>query len=176
MKTKIPVNLIKELRDATSASIAQCRKALEESAGDLNKAAALLRKRGLEIAQTKQDRVAKEGRIESYIHFGNKIGVLLEVDCETDFAARNSEFAQFAKDLCMQIAASNPRYVKKEDIPADILEQEENKEEFIKNNCLMNQVFVKDASVTINDYLGSLISKIGENIIVRRFTRYQIGR
>ena len=172
---RISIELIKELRNLTSASITQCKEALQEAGGDIKKAVELLRKRGLEIAAKKQDRVSKEGRIEAYVHFGNKIGVLLEVDCETDFVARNSEFAQFTKDLSMQIAACNPLYIKKEDVPPNIIKQVKDKEEFYKNNCLLEQVFIKDASITIKDYLGSIISKVGENIVIRRFTRYQVG-
>lgn len=171
----ISVDLIKELRELTSASVAHCKKALEETGGDLKKAAELLRKRGLEIAAKKQARAAKEGRIEAYVHHGNKIGVLLEANCESDFVARNSEFCQFTKDVAMQIAACSPTYIRKEDVPADIIEGEKNKEEFYKNYCLLEQPFVKDPSITINDYLVSMISKLGENIIIRRFIRYKIG-
>ena len=172
---RISIELIKELRNLTSASITQCKEALQEAGGDIKKAVELLRKRGLEIAAKKHDRIAKEGRVEAYVHFGNKIGVLLEVDCETDFVARNSEFAQFTKDLSMQIAACNPLYIKKEDVPPALIKQVKDKEEFYKNNCLLEQIFIKDASITIKDYLGSIISKVGENIVIRRFTRYQIG-
>lgn len=171
----ISVDLIKELRNLTCSSIAHCKKALEETGGDIDKAAKLLRKQGLEIAAKKQGQAAKEGRVEAYVHLGNKIGVLLEVNCETDFAARNSEFIQFTRDLSMQIAACNPAYLKKEDVPVEVIEQEKNKEEFYKNNCLLEQAFVKDPAITINDYLGSLVSKIGEKIVIRRFIRYKIG-
>jgi len=174
-QVKISVDLIKELRNMTSASIAQCKKALEESKGDIKKAVEVLRKHGLELALKKQGLAAKEGRIESYVHLGNKLGVLLEVNCDTDFVARNSDFIQFTKDIAMQITASNPLYVKKEDIPADILKLEENNEDFFKNNCLLEQVYVKDPSITVKDYLGSLITKLGENISIRRFVRYKIG-
>jgi len=169
------LDTIKELREMTCASVAHCKKALEETGGDLKKAAVLLRKQGLEIAAIKQSRAAKEGRVEAYVHHGNKIGVLLEVNCESDFVARNSDFAQFTKDLAMQIAATSPAYIKREDVPADVLDQEKNKEDFIKTNCLLEQPFVKDSSMTINDYLGTIVAKIGENIVVRRFTRYKIG-
>jgi elongation factor Ts len=172
---RISIELIKELRNLTSASITHCKEALHETGGDIKKAVELLRKRGLEIAAKKQGIVSKEGRIEAYVHFGNKIGVLLEVACETDFVARNSEFAQFTKDLSMQIAACNPLYIKKEDVPPTLIEQVKDKEEFYKNNCLLEQVFIKDASITIKDYLGSIISKVGENVVIRRFTRYQVG-
>jgi elongation factor Ts len=169
------LELIKELRHMTSASIAHCKEALEESAGDIDKAAKLLRKRGLEIAAKKQDRTAKEGRIEAYVHTGNKIGVLLEVDCETDFVARNAEFCQFTKDVAMQIAAQNPSYIKKEEVPEDALDHEKNKEQFFKDNCLLEQPFIKDPGIAIKDYLGSLLSKFNENIVIRRFVRYKIG-
>lgn len=166
---------IKELREMTYASIMECKKALHEVDGDIRKAAELLRKRGLEIAKGKQGRVAKEGRIEAYVHLGNKIGVLLEVDCETDFVARNSDFCQFTKDVAMQIAACNPKYIKREDVPQDVIESEKDKELFFKDNCLLEQIFIKDPSLTINDCLGTLIAKIGENIVIRRFVRYKIG-
>ncbi len=172
---KISVDLIKELRDMTSSSVAHCKKALEESKGDIKKAAVLLRKQGLEIAAKKQSRVTKEGRVEAYVHHGNKIGVLLEVGCESDFVARNEDFVRFTKDLAMQIAATSPLYLKKEDVPAEVLENEKSKEEFFKNHCLLEQVFIKDPSMLVNDYLGSIVAKIGENIIIRRFTRYKIG-
>ena len=173
MKTSL--DAIKELREMTCASISDCKKALHDAEGDVKKAAGLLRKRGLEIAAKKSSRTAKEGRIEAYVHLGNKIGVLLEVDCETDFVARNPDFAQFTKDLCMQIAACDPKYIKREEIPEDVLKEEKNKEEFFKTHCLLEQPFVKDPSITINDYLGSIIAKLSENIFVRRFIRYKIG-
>ncbi|MFA5287351.1 MAG: elongation factor Ts [Candidatus Omnitrophota bacterium] len=172
---KISIDLIKELREITSSSVAHCKKALEESKGDIKKAAVLLRKQGLEIAAKKQSRAAKEGRIEAYVHHGNKIGVLLEVSCESDFVARNEGFIQFAKDLAMQIAATSPLYLKQEDVPVEVLENEKSKEDFYKNHCLLEQPFVKDSSITIKDYLGSIVAKIGENIIIRRFIRYKIG-
>ena len=167
--------MIRDLRNMTNSSIAHCRKALEEADGDLKKAAEYLRKKGLEIAAGKINRVTKEGRIEAYVHHGNKIGVLLEVDCESDFVARNPDFAQFTKDLAMQIAATSPLYIKREDVPAEVLENEKNKEDFYKNHCLLDQVFVKDPGMAIKDYLGSIVSKIGENIVIRRFARFKIG-
>ncbi|MCM8789734.1 MAG: translation elongation factor Ts [Candidatus Omnitrophica bacterium] len=172
---EISVNLIKELRDLTNASIAHCKKALEETKGDIKKAMELLRKRGLEIAAKKEGTAAREGRIEAYVHLGNKIGVLLEVNCETDFAAKNPEFTQFTKDISMQIAACSPIYIKKEDVPKEVLAKEDKKDDFIKTSCLLEQQFVKDPSITVKDYLGSLIAKIGENIVIRRFVRYKVG-
>ncbi|MBM3246483.1 MAG: elongation factor Ts [Candidatus Omnitrophica bacterium] len=171
----IPVGLIKELRELTCASIANCRQALEDAKGDIKKAAELLRKRGLEIAAQKQGRATREGRIEAYVHLGSKLGVLLEVDCETDFVAKNSDFCRFTKDIAMQIAASSPAYIKKEDVPKDVIDKEKDKEQFYKEHCLLEQVFVKDPAITVKDCLGSLVAKIGENIIIRRFIRYRVG-
>jgi elongation factor Ts len=159
----------------TFASVAHCKETLEETKGDIKKAAELLRKRGLEIAAKKQNIAATEGRIEAYVHLGNRMGVLLEVDCETDFSARNSDFTQFTKDLTMQIAACNPLYIKKEDVPAKVIKKEKNKEDFYKTNCLLEQPFVKDPGITVKDYLGDMIAKIGEKIVIRRFIRYKVG-
>ena len=166
---------IKKLRDLTSCGVIDCKKALEEAAGDFKKAQAILMKRGLEIAAKKSGREAKEGRIESYVHMGNKIAVLLEVNCETDFVARNEDFCKFTKDVAMHIAATAPKYIKKDDVPADVLSGQPNAEEFVKASCLLEQNFVKDPSITIGDYLNSLIAKIGENIRVGRFARYKVG-
>jgi elongation factor Ts len=171
----VSVELIKELRHMTSASVAHCREALEESKGDLKKAAEILKKKGLEIAAKKGSRVAKEGRVEAYVHMGNKIGVLLEINSESDFVARNPEFTQFARDVAMQIAAANPAYLTREEIPAEKLEQEHNKELFFKEHCLLDQPFVKDSGVTVRELLGALVGKMGENIVIRRFIRYKIG-
>jgi len=172
---KISVELIKELREMTSSSVAHCKKALEEAKGDIKKAAELLRKQGLEIAAKKQARAAKEGRVEAYVHHGNKVGTLVEVDCESDFVAKNEDFIKFTKDLAMQITATSPLYIKKEDVPAEVVEHEKNKDDFYKNHCLMEQPFVKDPSISVKDYLGTIVSKMGENIVVRRFMRYKIG-
>jgi elongation factor Ts len=172
---KNSINAIKELRDITCSSIAHCKKALEETKGDIKQAVIFLRKQGLEIAAKKQSRLAKEGRVDCYLHHGNKIGVLLEVNSESDFVARNEEFIKFTKDLAMQIAATNPEYLKKEDVPEEVLKHEKNKDDYYKNNCLLEQVFVKDPSLIIKDYLGSIVSKMGENIVIRRFIRYKIG-
>ncbi len=172
---KSSVNAIKELRDLTCSSVAHCKKALEEAKGDIKQAIILLRKQGLEIAAKKQGRAAKEGRVDCYIHHGNKIGVLLEVNSESDFVARNQDFINFTKDLAMHIAAVSPEYIKKEEVPAEVLKHEKNKEDYYKNNCLLEQVFVKDPSLLIKDYLGSIVSKLGENIVIRRFSRFKIG-
>ncbi len=166
---------IKRLREETSCGIIDCKKALEEAKGDFNKAKELLRKRGLEMAAKKSDRVAKEGRVEAYIHHGNKIGVVVEVNCETDFVGRNEDFIKFTKDVAIHIAALNPKYIKKEDVPADVLAKETDKEAYIKANCLLDQAFVKGKGESIQDLLNELVAKIGENIVISRFVRYKVG-
>lgn len=162
---------IKSLREETGCGVIDCKKALEESNGNRDKAKELLRKRGLEMAAKKSDRVAKEGRVEAYIHNGSKIGVIVEINCETDFVARSEDFIKFSKDLAMHIAAMSPRYIKKDDVPADVLAKEPDTKQY----CLLEQPFVKDASKTIQDYLNELIAKIGENTRVSRFIRYKVG-
>jgi len=190
------LDAIKRLREKTSAGILDCQKALKDAAGSIEKAIEILRKKGIKLASEKSSRTAKQGKIESYIHMNGKIGVLLELNCETDFVARNDEFQRFAKDISMQIAATKPSYVKREDIPADVLEKEKeiltatvkNKpkatlekiltgklENFYQETCLLEQPFVKDPKTKIKDLLHALIAKIGENIVIRRFARYQLG-
>lgn len=189
---------VKELREKTGAGIMDCKRALADSGGDLEKAIDLLRQKGLSAAAKKASREAKEGLVSSYIHGGGKIGVLVEVNCETDFVARNSEFQELVRDISMQIAASNPSYVRREDVPADVLDRERNiyiiqakesgkpehvldkivegkVEKFYLETCLIEQPFIKDPSVTINDMVQQKIAKVGENILVKRFTRYQLG-
>ena len=190
--------LVKELREKTGAGILDCQKALVEAGNDIEKAIEHLRQKGLAAAQKKAGRETNEGIISSYIHPGARIGVLVEVNCETDFVARNDEFQAFVKDLALQIAASNPSFVKREDIPPALAEKEkqiylaqakemskpetawpkivEGKlEKFYQESCLMEQVFIKDPTTTIKDLLAQKIAKIGENISIRRFTRYQLG-
>ncbi len=166
---------IKELREMTSCGVMECKKALEEVKGDMAKAKEFLRKRGLELAAKKGSRSANEGRVEAYIHLGSKIGVLVEVNCETDFVAKNEDFVKFAKDVAMHIAAMNPRYVRREDIPEDMLAEQKDAEVFVKEACLMEQPFVRDPKMTIQDYLNSLVVKIGENMFIRRFNRFKVG-
>jgi elongation factor Ts len=189
--------MVKELRQITAAGMLDCKKALVETEGDLDKAIDFLRKKGLSKAAKKSDRIAAEGIISSYIH-SNKIGVIIEVNSETDFVAKNEEFQNFARDVAMQIAAQNPAYIKPEDVPASVIEKEksilrdqalnEGKPEkivdkmvegrikkFYNENCLLNQTFIKDTDKTIQILLNELISKIGENLIIRRFTRYEVG-
>lgn len=190
------VDLIKELRDKTGAGVMDCRRALLESKGDFDKAVCILKEKGIEIAQKKSSREVREGLVESYIHLGGKLGVLLEVNCETDFVARNENFKKLCKDIAMQIAAANPLYINSEDVPVEILEKErtiltdslksKRKEDIEKNwethlakfkqaSCLMEQAFIRDEKITIKDYINSVIAQFGENIRIKRFIRYQLG-
>ena len=171
----VSLETIKELRNLTSASIADCKKVLVETNGNIAESVKLLRKRGLEIAAKKEGRTAKEGRVEAYIHHGNKVGVIVEVNCETDFVAKNPDFIQFTKDLAMHITACCPEYIKKEDVPESVLSAQDDKDKFCKEHCLLDQLFVKDSSVSINDCTAALIAKMGEKIVVHRFARYKIG-
>lgn len=194
-----PATLVKELREKTGAGILDCQKALQENSNDIEKAVDYLRQKGLAAAQKRAAREANEGIVSAYIHPGSRIGVLVEVNCETDFVARNEEFQAFVKDVALQIAAANPTYVKREDVPADIIEKEkaiyeaqakemgkppaawpkitEGKlEKFYQESCLLEQAFIKEPSVTIKDLLTQKIAKIGENLVIRRFTRYQLGQ
>jgi elongation factor Ts len=190
--------LVKELREKTGAGILDCQKALQENGDDIEKAIDYLRQKGLAAAQKKSGRETNQGLVHAYIHMGGKIGVLIEVNCETDFVARNEEFKAFVNDLALQIAAAKPQFVKREDIPQDTIDKErtiyegqakemgkppaawpkivEGKlEKFYQENCLMEQAFVKDPAAMIKDLLAQKIAKIGENMNIRRFTRYQLG-
>jgi elongation factor Ts len=194
----ITASMVKQLREKTGAGMMDCKKALTECDGDMERAIDFLRKKGLATAQKRAGRAMTEGIIHSYIHMGGKLGVLVEINCETDFVARNEDFQEFAKNMAMHIAASNPLGIKPEDISEDIINREkeiykaqalelgkpenvvdkivEGKlNKFIKDNCLLNQAYVRDPDITISDLLNELIAKIGENITVRRFVRYQVG-
>ncbi len=194
----LDTSLITQLRTKTGAGIVDCKEALTEANGDLAKAEELLRKKGLKTVAKKAGRSAKEGVITSYIHAGGKVGVIVELNCETDFVARNEEFQGLAKDLAMHIAASAPEYVLLEDVPAEVLEKEkeilreqlkaEKKPEamldkiiegklakFYEEHCLLKQVFIKDETKKVEDLVKEAIAKIGENIELRRFTRYILG-
>lgn len=194
----LDMELVKKLREQTGISILECKKAIEESGGDLTKAAEILRKKGFEKAKAKSSRVTNQGAIGSYIHMKGKIGVLLELGCETDFVAKNEDFLQLIKDIAMQIAAMNPRFIAEKDIPAAVLEKEkeiyreqlkssgkpaniiekivEGKlSKFYADACLLQQSFFKDDSLTIEKLIAEKIHKTGENIIVKRFVRYQAG-
>ncbi len=172
---EITMDAIKELREQTSCGVIECKKALEESKGNKEKAKEILQKRGLELAAKKGDRAAKEGRVEVYIHPGSKMVSMVEVNCETDFVANNEDFKKFAKDLAMHIAAINPKYIKKEDVPAEALKDVKDAEGFYKEKCLLSQSFVKDPKVTIQDLLNTMVASIRENIIISRFARYKVG-
>lgn len=171
----ISMDAIKELREMTSCGVIECKKALEEARGDMNKAKEVLVRRGMELAAKKGSRVAKEGRVEAYVHMGNKIGVLLEVSCETDFVAKSDDFCRFTKDIAMHIAAINPKYIKREDVPEEVLRQYPDPEKFGKEFCLLEQPFVKDPQKTVRDCLNALIASIGENIFINRFIRYKVN-
>ncbi|GAQ26226.1 elongation factor Ts [Tepidanaerobacter syntrophicus] len=189
---------VKELREKTGAGIMDCKNALTEADGDIEKAIVILRERGLAKAAKKQSRVATEGVIEAYVHGDGRIGVLVEVNCETDFVARNEEFRRFAKDIAMQVAASNPKYLSRDMVPADVINQEreifrtqalnEGKpenivdkivdgklEKFYEENCLLEQPFIKDPDKNISQLLTEKIALLGENIVISRFVRFEKG-
>ena len=191
--------LVKELREKTGAGILDCQKALTENGNSIDKAIDYLRQKGLAAAQKKAGRETNQGLIHAYIHAGGKIGVLIEVNCETDFVARNEQFKAFVNDLALQVAAASPSYVRREDIAADVVAKErsiyegqakelgkppaawpkivEGKlEKFYQENCLLEQGFIKDPSVVIKDLLAQQIATIGENMNIRRFTRFQLGQ
>lgn len=172
---EISVDHIKELREMTSCGVIECKKALEEAAGDFTKAKQILQRRGLELAAKKGSRVASEGKIEAYIHSGSKIGVIAEINCETDFVARNEDFNSFARDVAMHIAAMNPKYVSREDIPEEEAKSQTNLDSYAKEVCLLEQPFVKNPKLTIQDYMTGLVGSIGENIAIRRFIRYKVN-
>ncbi len=194
----VTASMVKELREKTGAGMLDCKKALEKSEGNMEKAIEILREQGLSSAAKKAGRIAAEGVVESYIHAGGRIGVLVEVNCETDFVAKTDEFRLFVRDIAMHIAATRPEYLKREDIPQDVVEHEteifrqqtlnEGKPEhivdkivagkvdkYLRELCLIDQAFVKDPSVTIGELVNQMIAKIGENISVRRFVRYEMG-
>ncbi|HZK33439.1 MAG TPA: translation elongation factor Ts [Tissierellaceae bacterium] len=194
---KINAAKVKELREITQAGMMDCKNALVETEGDLEKAVVLLREKGLATAAKKSGRIASEGLVDAYIH-GGRIGVLIEVNSETDFVSKTDEFQTFVKDMAMQVAAANPKYVSKEEVPTDEIEREkeiltqqalnEGKPEhvvekmvegrldkFFEEICLLEQNFIKDPSVKIKDLLNEKISKIGENLKIRRFVRFEVG-
>ena len=195
---EISAAIVKQLREKTGAGMMDCKKALVEVEGDMDKAVEFLRKKGLATAQKRAGRAMTEGMIQSYIHMTGKLGVLVEVNCETDFVAKNEDFQEFAKNIAMHIAASNPLGIKPEDIPEEIVENEKDiyraqaqdmgkpenildkivegkLKKFYQENCLLNQPFVRDPDISVADLMNELIAKIGENITIKRFVRYQIG-
>ncbi|MGG3507379.1 translation elongation factor Ts [Paenibacillus sp. FSL W8-0187] len=194
----VTASAVKELRERTGAGMLDCKKALDETNGDIDKAVAVLREKGLSAAANKAGRIATEGVVESYIHGGGRIGVLVEINCETDFVGKTDQFKEFARDIAMHIAAANPKYVRREEVPTEELEKEK---EILKNQalnegkpekivekmvegrinkyyeeyCLLEQSFIKDPDKTINTLLNEKISTIGENISIRRFARFELG-
>ncbi|MHB0857008.1 MAG: translation elongation factor Ts [Anaerolineae bacterium] len=194
----ITTEMVKELRQATGAGFLDCKKALDKTEGDMAKASELLREKGLVAAAKKVDRTAADGRIETYVHPGAKLGVLIEVSCETDFVARTEQFQQLCHDLAMQVAAAKPEWVGRQDVPTEVIEGQksqyrdemanQNKPEnvmeriiegkltkFFQEKCLLEQPFIKDDSMAVQQLLTDAIAKLGENIVVRRFARFQIG-
>jgi len=196
MAEEISAKVVMALREKTNAGMMDCKKALKEAGGDIEKAETILRKKGITKAETKGDRQTKEGIISSYIHMAGRIGVLIEVNCETDFVARNEIFQAFVKDISLHIAASNPKFIGREEIPADLItkereiaaEQVKGKPEAIvekivqgkidkifAEQCLLEQAFIKNPDITIGDFVKSKIAELGENLVVRRFVRYAVG-
>ena len=194
----ISADLVKQLREKTGAGIMDCKTALSDNSGDMEKAIEFLRKKGLATAAKRAGRAVSEGTIQSYIHTGGKLGVMVEVGCETDFVAKNEDFQEFARNIAMHIAASNPLGISPEDIPQETLDKEmeiykaQAKEtgkpdnilekiaqgklqKFIKENCLMDQPYVRNPDISVADLLNELIAKIGENITIKRFARFQVG-
>ncbi len=188
--------MVAELREKTGAGLLDCKKALDESKGNMEQAETILRKKGVASAAKKAGRSTSDGLIEAYIHFGGKVGVLVEINCETDFVAKTDEFKTFCRDVCLQIAAASPLYVRREDVPeADLAKErdiaaaqvqgkppaavqkivEGKLNKFYEQYCLLDQPFVKDNTKTIKDVLTEKIAKLGENMQIRRFSRFQLG-
>ncbi|HJX97604.1 MAG TPA: translation elongation factor Ts [Chthoniobacterales bacterium] len=195
-KTAIDPKVVKQLREKTNAGMMDCKRALEEAGGDFDKAETILRTKGIASASKKASRATKEGIVASYIHLQGKVGVLVEVDCETDFVAKNENFRSFVKDITLHIAAAHPLYVSREDVPGKLIEAEREiykaqvkgkpanvtekivdgkLDKFYSTVCLLEQGFIKNPDVAIKDLLSSKIAELGENIIIRRFTRYLVG-
>lgn len=195
---EISAEKVKELRDKTGSGIMDCKEALKVAGGNFDKAIEYLREKGMSAATKKSSRATKDGAVTSYIHMEGKVGVMVELNCETDFVAKTQDFRNLSKDIAMHIAAMNPTYVKAEDVPADVIEVErgiykkqaltEGKPEkiveriiegklkkYYEDVCLMNQRFIKDQDMTIEKLVKNAIAKTGENIVVRRFVRYQLG-
>jgi elongation factor Ts len=198
MTVKITSQMVKELRDKTNAGMMDCKRALSETEGDLEKSVDLLRQKGLAVAAKRADRATSEGIVECYIHAGGKLGVMVEVGCETDFVAKTDDFQAFVKDIAMHVAAVNPVAVTRDEVPAEMVDREKDiyinqakesgkpeniiekivtgkMEKYLSEICLMDQKFVKNPDLTIQDLLNELIAKMGENISVKRFARFQIG-
>ncbi len=194
----ITAAMVKELREKTGAGMMDCKKALVETGGDMDKSVAYLRKKGIAKAEKKASREVKDGLVEAYIHAGGKLGVIVELNCETDFVAKTDDFKNLARDIAMQVAATNPTGVKREDVPEELVKREMEiykasakesgkpehiiekiatgrMEKFYAENVLEEQAFIKNPDITIKDYLTEVIAKLGENISIRRFARFRIG-
>ncbi|UCH00368.1 MAG: translation elongation factor Ts [Deltaproteobacteria bacterium] len=197
-KLKVSTKLVKELREKTGVGIMDCKNAIQEAGGDIDKAVEILRKKGIAKAQKREGRITSEGQIQSYVHMGGKIGVLVELNCETDFSAKTEDFTSFAKNLAMHIAATNPLAICPENLPPEIVEREKEiyraqaihsgkgekvverivegrLRRFFSDVCLLNQAYVRDPNMSIQELLNELKAKTGENIIVKRFVRFQLG-
>ena len=195
---KITSQMVKELREKTNAGMMDCKKALGETDGDMEKAVDLLRQKGLAVAAKRADRATSEGVVECYIHAGGKLGVMVEVGCETDFVAKTDDFKAFARDIAMHVAASSPVAVSRDQVPADLVEREKEiyskqaldsgkpehivekivtgkMEKYLSEICLLEQKFVKNPDLSVQDLLNELVAKMGENISIKRFARFQIG-
>lgn len=195
---EIPIELVKDLRQRTGAGVVDCKKALQEAKGNIEEAIDYLRRKGLAKAAKKVGRITTEGLVASYIHPGGKIGVLVEINCETDFVAKTGEFQTFVKNMAMHIAAANPQYIIREDIPQEVIEREKQiyrtqalesgkpekvvdkivegkMERFYSEVCLLEQTYIRDPDLTVKDVLDAIIAKLGENINIRRFVRFQLG-
>jgi len=194
--SEINPQLVKQLRDKTNAGMMDCKRALTEAGGDMDKAESILRTKGIASAAKKATRAAKEGVIASYIHLQGKVGVLVEINCETDFVAKNDNFREFVKDITLHIAAAHPTCVSRDQVPAELLEKEREIyraqvqgkpaniiekivdgkiDKFYSTICILDQAFIKNPDITIADLVKSKIAELGENIIIRRFTRYMVG-
>jgi elongation factor Ts len=172
----ITAQMVKELRERTGAGIKECKDILSETNGDINKAIELLRQKGLKVSEKVQGREAREGRVEIYIHPGNRMAAMIELNCETDFVARTDDFIALARDLALHVAAMNPRYITPDEVPAaDVEASGETAEKYYEQHVLLAQPFVKDGSQTIEDKIKATVAKIRENVVVRRFVRYEIG-
>jgi elongation factor Ts len=168
--------MVKELRERTGAGIKECKDILAETNGDMSKAIELLRQKGLKVSDKVQGREAREGRVEVYIHPGNRMAAMVELNCETDFVARTDDFVALAKDLALHVAAMNPRYITPDEVPAAEIEASgESAEKYYEQHALLAQPFVKDGSQTIEDKIKATVARIRENVVVRRFVRYEIG-
>lgn len=193
---KVDISLVKELREKTGLSVIECKKALEETDGNIEKAIEILKKKGLEVSEKKSKRETTEGIIGSYVHTNGKIGVLIEVNCESDFVARNSEFQELVKNLALQITATNPQWIDINSIPEEVINEQKEAikeqfkdkppevlekiiegklKDFYKEKVLLEQPFIRDDTITIKEYINSKIAKLGENIKIRRFARFEIG-